>query len=331
MNRSKASILGRRTFMGIAAVAFTSLSLTACSPSVPGASAGSDSGMEKITIGLLPITDVAPIYLGIQQGFFKEENLDPTIQLAQGGAAIIPAVVSGEYQFGYSNVVSLMVAHGKGIPIQVTSNGSTSTNLAGKDTTEVAALPASGISTMADLKGKTVALNALNNFGDITMRASLEKAGVDPSTVKFVEIPYPNMPAQLAAGEIDAAWTTEPFRTQILSEGGEIVGSPMTDMAENFDAAYYFTSKKTATENPELVKRYNAAVEKSFDYATKNPDAVRTIIQDYAGLSPDIAAKVELSQWPMAPNEVGLQKLADAAQKYGVLSQAPDFDGFFGR
>jgi NitT/TauT family transport system substrate-binding protein len=308
--------------------------LAGCSPSDPtpagAGEASAEGSLDQVTLGLIPITDVAPIYLGIEQGIFEEHGMELDIQLASGGAAIVPAVVAGEYQFGYSNVGSLLVAHENEIPIQVVSNGSTSTNIPGEDTTEVAAMPDSGIADITDLEGKTVAINALNNFGDIAIRNSIEKAGGNPDAVTFVEVPYPNMPAQLAAGEVDAAWTTEPFRTQILQEGGRVVASPMTDMAENFDSAYYFTSTQTAQDNPKLVERFREALHESFQYASEHEDAVREIVQDYASLSPELAAEVGLSQWLPEVNREGLETLGEAAMKHDVLEEKPDYESFLG-
>lgn len=305
------------------------LALAGCSSSDPGGvDTTADGGLTTVTLGLIPITDVAPIYLGIEQGIFADQGLELDIQLAQGGAAIVPAVVSGEYDFGYSNVVSLLVAHQNEIPIRVISNGSTSTNIDGADTTEVAALASSGIEDILDLEGKTVAINALSNFGEITIRNSMEQAGGDPDSISFVEVPYPNMPAQLAAGEVDATWTTEPFRTQILQEGGVIAASPMVDMAENFDSAFYFASARTVETNPELVTSFRAALSESFAYASAHEDAVREIIQDYASLSPELASTVGLSQWIPEINRTGLETLAAAAITYGVLKEEPDYDGF---
>src|SRR5690349_14701590 len=65
---------------------------------------------DKVTTGVIAIVDVAPIYLGKQQGFFSKRNIDLTLQTAQGGAAIVPSVLNGQYQFGFSNVTSLLLA-----------------------------------------------------------------------------------------------------------------------------------------------------------------------------------------------------------------------------
>ncbi len=50
---------------------------------------------------------------------------------------------------------------------------------------------------------------ALNNIGDTTVKTAVAEAGGDPSKVTFVEMPFPDMPAHLAAGTIDAAWEAE--------------------------------------------------------------------------------------------------------------------------
>ncbi|WP_169303879.1 ABC transporter substrate-binding protein [Arthrobacter sp. CAU 1506] len=317
-----------------AAVLAGALLLTGCgsgSPSSPGggsqpADQSADAALDQVNLGLIPITDVAPVYLGIQEGYFEDEGIQLSVQLAQGGAAIVPAVMTGEYQFGYSNVVSLLIARDKGLPITVVSNGSSSTNVAGKDVTEVAALPDAGIENPADLVGKTVAVNALNNFADVTIRNAVEQAGGNPDDVDFVEMPYPNMPAALERGDVDAAWTTEPFRTQILEAGGEIVSSPMTDLTQDFDSAFYFTSEQTMQENPELVERFQRALEKSFQFAAENDDEVRTVIQDYAKITPELAETVVMSRWYPEINREGLEKLGSAAVKYGVLKNNPDYE-----
>ena len=58
----------------------------------------------------------------------------------------------------------------------------------------------SDIKSLADLAGKTVATASLFQLNDLALMESLNKAGVDASTVKFVEIPFPNMAEALSAG-----------------------------------------------------------------------------------------------------------------------------------
>src|SRR4051794_33270717 len=136
----------------------------ACGSGSSGGSSDSGSGPTKIKVGVIPIVDVAPIYLGIKQGFFTAENLDVSVETAQGGAAIVPGVVSGQYQFGFSNTTSLLLASSKGLPLKVISAGNASTGDKTKDFGGVIVKADSPIKTAADLAGKKIAVNTLKNI-----------------------------------------------------------------------------------------------------------------------------------------------------------------------
>src|SRR5688500_5028908 len=57
---------------------------------------GGDSGQPaRLKVGVIPIADVAPLYVGIEQGYFKDEELTIEPQIAEGGAAIATSVMSG--------------------------------------------------------------------------------------------------------------------------------------------------------------------------------------------------------------------------------------------
>ena len=108
----------RRT---IAALVASPLVLTAaCGGSDEGDApdaAGGGGGTQQVTVGVIPIVDVAPIYLGVEQNFFSDCGLEVTLESGQGGAAIVPGVVSGEFAFGFSNVTSLLLAASEGLPL----------------------------------------------------------------------------------------------------------------------------------------------------------------------------------------------------------------------
>src|SRR5256885_2948224 len=135
---------------------------------------------DKVAAGVIAIVDVAPVYLGKQKGFFSKRNIDLSLSTSQGGAAIVPGVVSGQFQIGFSNVTSLLVAASKGLPIKVVCNGVTSTGDAAKDYSGVVVKAGSPIRSAADLAGRTVAVNTLNDIGDATARAAVRNAGSGP-------------------------------------------------------------------------------------------------------------------------------------------------------
>src|SRR5918992_1184160 len=116
-----------------AALSATAMLLGAACGGAEPAAPSSPGQPDNVTVGVIPILDVAPIYLGKQKGFFSNRNIELTLEQAQGGAAIVPAVASGQYQFGFSNVVSLLLAQSRNVPIKVVCNGNNSTGEDGKD------------------------------------------------------------------------------------------------------------------------------------------------------------------------------------------------------
>jgi NitT/TauT family transport system substrate-binding protein len=307
-------------------VTAAALSLSAAcgssSPSSPPAAGASSGGPpDKVNVGVIAIVDVAPIYLGKQKGFFAKHNIDLTLTTAQGGAAIVPAVVSGQYQFGFSNVVSLLLAGSNGLPLKMVCNGVASTGTAGNDYGAVVVKKDSPIKTAAELAGRKVAVNTLKNIGDTTTRAAVRKAGGDPTKVNFVEMPFPNMDAALQSGQVDAIFVVEPFLTASLATGGRVVSSVYAEAAPSLTVAVYFASKQLIAANPDLVKRFAEAMKESLAYADAHGDEVRSVLTTYTQIKADQAAKLILPKWPPDVNAASVRTLADLAKGDGVLTK----------
>src|ERR687894_244996 len=158
------------------------VAVAACGDDDGNGGGGGDGGPTTLRVGVIPIADVAPLYLGMKKGFFEEEQLTLKPQLAEGGAAITPAVVSGDFQIGFSNTISLLIAASQDLPVEIISQGV----LGGKSEEEAWAdllvLKDGPIKEPKDLEGKTIAVNTLKNICEVTIRASLADMGVDDST-----------------------------------------------------------------------------------------------------------------------------------------------------
>jgi NitT/TauT family transport system substrate-binding protein len=293
-------------------------------PTKPSTGGGSPGKPDKVTAGVIAIVDVAPIYLGKQKGFFTKRNIDLTLTTSQGGAAIVTGVVAGQLQIGFSNMTSLLVASSKNVPVKVVCNGVASTGVDGKDYGGVVVKAGSPVKTAADLAGRSVSVNTLQNIGDTTVRASVRKAGGDPKAVKFVELAFPDMPAALQAGRIDAIWVVEPFLSAAVAAGGRIVASNYVDAAPNLTVASYFASKPFLSANGDLVKRFTEAMTESLQYADAHPDEVRQALGTYTKITPEQAAKLTLPKWPTEINRESVQTLADLAVQDGLIAKAPD-------
>ena len=317
--------MGLTRIRQVAALATCAVVLAGCGGG-GGATEQTESGADKVTVGVIPIIDVAPIYLGVDQGFFSDEDIELSLESGQGGAAILPGVESGQFQFGFSNNTSLLVAKSQGLDPRIVAAGNSTTGEVGKDFSAVVAPQGSGIKDATDLEGKRVAVNTLDNIGSTTINAAVREAGGDPSTIKYTELGFPDMPAALSKGQVDAAWVVEPFLSITRSQGATPVLWNFAETDPELMIASYFTSGGTAEQNPELVKRFSAAMEKSLAYAEENPDEVRRILQDYTELDAQAAEDVTLPAWPTEVNEESLTLLSELAIEDGALDEKPDIE-----
>jgi NitT/TauT family transport system substrate-binding protein len=315
----------RRPLLALLSAAAILATTAAC-----GGSGSSSGGTDKVTAGVIPIVDVAPIYLGKEKGFFAKRNIELTLQTGTGGAASVPGVASGKYQFAFGNVTSLLVARDKKLPLTVLTNGVSSIGEQGKDFGAVVVRADSPITSAKDLVGKKVAVNNLNNIGDTTVRASVRKAGGDPAKVQFVELPFPDMPAAIANNRVDAAWVVEPFLTQARTQGARPVAWNFVDAAPNLTVATYFTSEKMKKENPDLVKRFTEAMNESLAYADAHPDEVRSILKTYTKIPPAVIAQMTLPKFPVEVNRASVETLAKLAKQDGLIKNDADLNALLG-
>ena len=278
----------------------------------------------QVTVGVIPILDVAPIYLGIEQGYFADRGLELTLENAQGGAAIVPAVVSGQFEFGFSNNTSLLLAQSQGLPLKIVAPGSSSTSEPGEDFAGVVVAADSPIETAADLAGASVAINTLNNISDTVVREAVRLDGGDPAAVEFVELPFPEMPAAVAEGRVDAAFVVEPFLAISEGQGARDVASAYALATEDLSVATYFTSAELIESDPELVSAFAEAMVEAQQYASDNPDEVRRIITTYTQIDEGLIDSLTLPAFPSEINADSIGVLADLALEDGLLDEEAD-------
>ena len=116
----------------------------------------------------------------------------------------------------------------------------------------------------------------------------------------------------------------EPFVTIALSRGDKVVDWPLVDIAPNVMIAVYFASAQYINANPDMVKRFKAAITESLAYADAHTDEVRQIIPTFTRISPEIAGKITLPKWPTEMNRASTQVMADDALEDGLISKKAD-------
>ncbi|GAA4119320.1 ABC transporter substrate-binding protein [Enteractinococcus coprophilus] len=316
----------------IAAATASLLALTSCgggddAPTETDQEATQSGGeLTEISVGVIPIVDVAPIYLGVQEGIFEEHGLDVELTLAQGGAAIIPAIQSGDFDFGFSNITSLVIGKSQGLPLQLVAPGPQTTGEAGNDFSSLLVPEDSDVESIADLEGKRVAVNTLNNINDTVLKEGMRQAGGDRDSMDLVEVAFPDMGAQLESGNVDAIMAVEPFATLAKNAGAKEIYSPYAEPIEDLMIAGYFTNTDKIESDPELVDSFVAAVKESQQYAEDNPDAAKEILSEYTEIEPEVVEQLHMPRFPQEVNRESTERIIELSDETGLINETVDIN-----
>jgi NitT/TauT family transport system substrate-binding protein len=288
----------------------------------------------RLSVQVLPISDVVPIYLGQKKGFFRKQGIELDIKTAQGGAEIVPLVLNGSVQIGYSNLPSLFIASVKGLPLQIVApaGGGIPKELANKEGTDqvdaIMVRKDSPIREPEDLADATIGVNTLNNISDVTTRGALEKHGVDSSKIKWLEVPLPDMLGALDAKRVDAVFIVSPFKT-IGEKSGKYrsVMFPQIDTRPGMVTTAYFASRQWAEENQDVLDRFLAALRESMVYAEGHDAEMRQTLSEYTELPKNIVGDIPIGAREPACAELqpSSERLAGLMVKYKALEKMPDF------
>jgi NitT/TauT family transport system substrate-binding protein len=266
---------------------------------------------------------------GIEKGIFRKHELEIDLQAAQGGATAIPSLVNGDVQVAGSNVVSLLIAADKGVPIRAIAGG-TNAQAQGEDFGALLVSKNGGIEDPADLEGKTIAVNTLQNITEVVVKAALEKDGVDVSTLKMSEVPFPEMAPALEKGDVDAAFSIEPFVTQSVAEGADVLNYSYVETESGMQVGAYAAAVQFAEENADAIGRFQDAIRETAEYVTANEDEFRTFLSERAEMAPKLAQRIVLPEWTGEVNAESVQHTSDLMQRYGLVKEAVPADKLVG-
>jgi NitT/TauT family transport system substrate-binding protein len=302
------------------------LVVAACVVAACGGDGGGseDGGPARLSVQDTAGVPSAFLEYGVQEGFFRERDLDVKVTPSQGGATVVPAVVSGDSDIAGSNLVSVLLAQGKDIPVKIVAPG---TFVRGKRSQDFSAILAAGdgdIRLPKDLEGKTLAVNTLKNVAELAAKASLAKQGVDVSEIELAEVDFPDMNGALAEGRVDAAFQIEPFVSLALKEGHRVIDRPYVGTKPGLQIGCYFTSEQYLSENEDVVKRFREGVADTAAAIAEDPAAFREFLPEASEIPPPAAQKAILPAWKAENDQASLDLTAELMERYGVVDEKPD-------
>ncbi len=269
-------------------------------------------------IATVPIDVGAQVYYAADMGFFAKSGLTVDIQSMSNSSAIAAGVASGALDAGFANIGSIAAAVKKNIPLTIIAPGGMYSDAA--PTTELVVAKTSSIRTAHDLNGKIIAVNALKNITQFAPQAWLDKNGGDSTSVKFLEMPFPEMIPALTSGRVDAAVIAEPTLAQAKADT-RILSNTFTAIAPEFLIGAWMAALPWANAHADTVKRFAQAIRQTAVWAN-NPKNRQRSAQILARYTKSDAAVIERQTRALYAERLTasiMQPQIDVAAKYGGL------------
>lgn len=278
-------------------------------------------GLTKVKVSVMPTIDLAPFHLAAQNGYFKDEGLDIETVDAPSGGMSVNKMVAGEVDIAYSSYTPFfMTQASQAADLKIVADSSS----AAPGSTMVVAMPDSPLKTLGDLPGKRVAITGHNTICDTLTKSVMKTAGLDPESVEFVDIPFPDMAGALERGDVDGAFMTEPFITQAAKTVGSVpVVDTATGPTQDFPTAGYASRAEYADQNPKVVGAFQRALQRA-TVESQDRSKIEPLMVEFAKVDADIASLTKLLQFQSKPDPSRLQRVPDLLLEFKTITQPVD-------
>ncbi|WP_368499118.1 ABC transporter substrate-binding protein [Herbiconiux sp. A18JL235] len=315
--------LGGALALGLAA------SLAACAP---GADSGSGGAADTLAAGdpnAPEVTDVSltgikgpgtiPLQLAADE-FGSEYGLTIEPYFVDNSGVAVTSVISGDAAAANTSYFGVIDAIKQGLDLVVIAEGWASS----PGTSSLEALESSGITSLADLEGKTVNVISLSSSHAIKLRDAMLKQDLDPDAVNWVELPYGEVAAALEQGTVDASSAVGPTLAAVRGLGSVSVFDYGADDYEGMAESGWVASRQFAEKNPNTIAAIQCAIFDAQGALVDDRAYFEEQFSAFLGAPAEVAAKEVMLEYQTSNRLDEIQRNADVYFSSGRLTEEYD-------
>ena len=319
-------------------LAIALLVLSGCATAIAIAGSTSPNGLQKTTlnVAVVPAVDSAGFFVALHDGLFSKHGLTVNYTPAVSSDEVIDEQIAGRYDITGGNYVSYIQHYAVDgqHQLEVIAEGS----VMEEGTQAIYTMPGSKITSLAQLKGHTLGINAPYNINYLLAASVLTENGIKLTQVHFPAqpIPFPQLAGDLAAGKVDAAALPEPFATTAEQQYGAVKLADLNQgTTEQFPIQGYVVTRCWAQANPGTLRAFTAALAQGQQLADINRSAVEQAMEALHG-APEgqvpaiVAAVMAVNSYPTTLDKVRIQRVADVMYQFGLLPSRFDVTPMIG-
>jgi NitT/TauT family transport system substrate-binding protein len=274
------------------------------------------AGLATVRVGSVPVEAYMQPYYGNYAHIYQDAGIDLQVTSLANSGAIIAALVGGSLDCGIGAPSGIAQARIRGVPLKIFAPaGMYSTEF--PSTSFLMVANDSPIKKPTDLIGKTIAVDLLKSMPQIGATLYLQKNGVDPLSVKWLEIPFASMQAALERGQIDAATIIEPALSAARTTCREL-GDYNAAIASRYFVSVWFATESWLSANNALAHTLQRAAEATSAWTAQHPAESMNVLGQYSKLTHDVLTHIHHTPYSTKLIPAMVDAPIQAAFKTGV-------------
>jgi NitT/TauT family transport system substrate-binding protein len=269
----------------------------------------------------IPVITWLPAWVAKEKGFFARHGLDVTLSVAQN-LSVLPGTVGRQFEFVPSTAPDLLKAVASGLDVVAVAASvfETEDNIS----TQLMVAKDSGIASAKDLSGKLIATPTIGGVIHVSVLYWLKKNGVDPASIRAVEVPFPNMADQLKARRVDAVEAVEPFVGALKAGGNVALTAPLLSAGKEVLFPFWIASGEWARAHGSTVAAWKASLDDAIAFIKENPNEARAIVAQYTKLPEAVVKAMPFPTYRTAITVKDIDVWANVLQEIGQLTTPVD-------
>jgi len=260
----------------IVVVACASLVLSACgsgSAKPTGGKAASTASTASTAVTTANVTIAIPesltagmVLVAQQEGFFQKEHLAVSLQTLANITLAPPALLQGQYDISISTATNLISARAANL--------------------KLVTVAANTINTKASSAGTIVVVKTSSGITNVNIAVEYKLKQLGVTGAQYVTMAYPNMLAELNAGQVDAVEAALPYSAQFAGPAYKSLGAPFLFLPVPNLSAIWIASQSWASAHVAVVARFRSALAMAGAFILAHRSVFDDAVAKLTGLSP---------------------------------------------
>lgn len=227
---------------------------------------GNGGDEEVVQIGYLPSDHDSALFVANATGLYEKNGIKIELYEYNNGGDLMSAIASGELDVGYVGVTSVVSSIANGVPAKIIAGAQTEgSGLVSHD---------ASVTSVEDLKGKTVATPGKAAIQDVLLRYDLQKHGLSYEDVEAPGMKVASMNDALKTGSVDAILTYEPYVSVSELVNGQHIVERSEDIYPNHPCCVVVATEKFLNERPDTAQKIKDIHKEATEKIIENPNDI---------------------------------------------------------